>query len=415
MRRDGPVRWSGRGSPVAVLAALLLAGAAAAGPVLLASAATPDPRIPLADQIDAGARELDGLRRQIAERRGQVDSLSTREREASRSLEEVAEEVALIRTLLAGLAEREVMLQRQRDSLHVSLEEHRARWESRQRDLARRMRSLHVRGPEQRWQRVFTAGSFSELMTQLRFQTILARMDGRLVDETRRQARLIESQERHLQAALTELWQSREEAGQERLRLDMAEAEHQALLRRVREENRTAQTSLQRLEQREQQLRDVLAGLEERRVGGRSGGRDAGAGDFAALAGSLEWPARGEVVRAFGRSVHPDYRTVTMNNGVGIAAGAGAPVYAVAAGDVVFADHLPGFGECVIVDHGAGYYSLYANLGRVYAARGTTVARGEILAEVAAALPHEETAELYFEIRQGKTPLDPTGWLRARR
>jgi septal ring factor EnvC (AmiA/AmiB activator) len=172
----------------------------------------------------------------------------------------------------------------------------------------------------------------------------------------------------------------------------------------------TAQSDLIRLRDRERQLSDLLADLERQREQQRTAGTAGPAGGFEALAGALDWPVRGELVRPFGRSVHPDYGTVTVNNGINIATTAGTPVFAVAAGDVVFADDLPGFGLCVILDHGGGYYSLYANLGRVFASRGLDVARGEIVAEVAVTAD-EVTAELYFEIRRGKTPLDPSVWL----
>jgi septal ring factor EnvC (AmiA/AmiB activator) len=89
-------------------------------------------------------------------------------------------------------------------------------------------------------------------------------------------------------------------------------------------------------------------------------------------------------------------------------------VYAVAAGTVEFADYLPGFGECVILDHGAGYYSLYAHLDRFFVSKDTPVSRGEILAEVGEA-PSDSRSQLYFELRQGKTPLDPMPWLQPRR
>jgi septal ring factor EnvC (AmiA/AmiB activator) len=371
--------------------------------------------IPLTDRIAASTRELDELRSRIAESRSRLTELRDREQQASSGARELAQEIELTRSLLAGLAERETMLVQQGEALRGRLAGHRERLERRQADLARRMRAVYKRGAEHRWQKILTAGSFSELVTQLRFESLVGHLDARLVAETRREAELIEREQGELQTALTALWEAREEASLERQRLEEAEAEHQAVLRDVQRESERAEADLLALEKRESQLRDLITGLEEQRR------RDAAVGDRTAgdtgssLSAGLDWPARGEVTRSFGRAIHPEYGTVTVNNGIGIAAGQGAPVYAVAAGEVVFADHLPGFGTCVIVDHGAGYYTLYANLGRVFATRGVAVSRGEILAEVGTALPPEETAELYFEIRQGRTPLDPMEWLRPDR
>ena len=121
----------------------------------------------------------------------------------------------------------------------------------------------------------------------------------------------------------------------------------------------------------------------------------------------------GELIRGFGRSVHPRFKTVTLNNGFNIAAGTGAPVASVADGTVEFSDHLPGFGQCVILDHGAGYYTLYAHLDRVFVDKGEQIARGQVVAEVGRPSGGEEP-QLYFEVRQGRTPLDPGDWLKPR-
>ena len=81
-------------------------------------------------------------------------------------------------------------------------------------------------------------------------------------------------------------------------------------------------------------------------------------------------------------------------------------------GSIEFADDLPGFGLCIIVDHGGGYYTLYANLARVYVTSGRRVGQGEVVAEVGQSLDRSQP-QLYFEIRRARTPLDPAGWLRS--
>ncbi|MEZ4387786.1 MAG: peptidoglycan DD-metalloendopeptidase family protein [Candidatus Krumholzibacteriia bacterium] len=112
--------------------------------------------------------------------------------------------------------------------------------------------------------------------------------------------------------------------------------------------------------------------------------------------------------------MHPRFGTVTMHNGLSIEGLVGAPVYAVAAGTVQFADHLPGYGQCVILDHGSGYYTLYANLSRIFATRGSRVSGGQIVAELGISA-ESERPELYFEIRKGREAEDPRAWLRPPR
>ncbi|MBS0486646.1 MAG: peptidoglycan DD-metalloendopeptidase family protein, partial [Proteobacteria bacterium] len=81
----------------------------------------------------------------------------------------------------------------------------------------------------------------------------------------------------------------------------------------------------------------------------------AGAQPFASQRGQLPWPLRGRVVEKFGGGNGTD----RANQGLLIAASAGATVRAVAHGRVVFADWLRGYGLLLIIDHGDGYLSLY--------------------------------------------------------
>jgi septal ring factor EnvC (AmiA/AmiB activator) len=195
----------------------------------------------------------------------------------------------------------------------------------------------------------------------------------------------------------------------------MMDEDRRAVLVSLQHERQEAEKALARLQTNEERLRELLADMERQRKYQveQSAQSAAGQSSFARQTGSLDWPVDGEVVRGFGRSVHPEYKTVTLNNGINIAAPQGSPVYAVAEGSVEFADHLPGFGVCVILDHGAGYYSLYAHLDRLFVTKASQVHKNEILAEVGEAV-EGGGSQLYFEIRQGKTPLDPTQWLRSR-
>jgi septal ring factor EnvC (AmiA/AmiB activator) len=194
--------------------------------------------------------------------------------------------------------------------------------------------------------------------------------------------------------------------------MELLMAEKTAALRDVELERSDLKDDMLELDLSEQKLTYLLDDLERQRETRRAM-PDTSNSELTRLAGQLDWPVQGDVLRGFGRSVHPRFQTVTLNNGVNIAAHLGAPVAAVATGKVEFSDRLPGFGQCVILDHGAGYYTLYAHLDRLFVTASEEIARGQVIAEVGRPEPGEP-AQLYFEIRHGKTPLDPMDWLRSR-
>ena len=123
----------------------------------------------------------------------------------------------------------------------------------------------------------------------------------------------------------------------------------------------------------------------------------------------LDWPTAGTVRRRFARSVAG---RPSVSNGIEIAALEGAPVSAVHGGVVAFADAFSGFGNLVILDHGAQSFTLYGNLLDIGVEKGAIVEAGQPLGTVGATLTGP--AGLYFEMRVDGQPVDPLQWLRSK-
>ena len=83
---------------------------------------------------------------------------------------------------------------------------------------------------------------------------------------------------------------------------------------------------------------------------------------------------------------------------------------AIAAGQVVFADWMRGFGNLLIIDHGEGYLSVYANNESLLRQVGDVVAPGEPVATVGATGGSQESG-LYFELRHLGKAFDPLTWV----
>ena len=135
---------------------------------------------------------------------------------------------------------------------------------------------------------------------------------------------------------------------------------------------------------------------------------------FAQLRGRLPMPVVGEVTGRFGtpRKVEGAGTAPTWK-GIFIRAAAGAGVQAVAAGQVVFADWLRGFGNLMVIDHGDGFLSVYGNNESLLRNVGQRVAVGDLVAAVGNTGGIEQTG-LYFELRFQGRPFDPLKWVAAR-
>ncbi len=130
---------------------------------------------------------------------------------------------------------------------------------------------------------------------------------------------------------------------------------------------------------------------------------------FPTLKGQLRMPVKGELINRFGtrRNDGPSWK------GLFISAPEGTQVHAVAAGQVVFADWLRGFGNLLILDHGGQYLTIYGYNQAVLRHAGDKVSAGEVIANAGNTGGNEQSG-LYFEMRYQGRAFDPLGWVTSR-
>lgn len=135
--------------------------------------------------------------------------------------------------------------------------------------------------------------------------------------------------------------------------------------------------------------------------------------EFAANKGKLPWPAKGPLTGRFGKQYHSVYKSLQLpqNNGVSIAVSPDSEVKAVFNGTVVQISVLPGYHQCILVQHG-GYFTLYSKMKNVYVKAGDKVKTEQALGTVDTI---DGETVFHFEIWDDNTvPQNPETWLRPR-
>ena len=132
--------------------------------------------------------------------------------------------------------------------------------------------------------------------------------------------------------------------------------------------------------------------------------------NFAANKGRLPWPVEGTVIESYGQHYHPVYKNVKLpfNNGVTLAVARGAQAKAVFDGTVSQVVVIPGYNQCVLVQHGS-YFTFYCKLKSVTVKAGEKVKTGQVLGTVDT-LSGED--QFHFQLWQERTPQNPENWLR---
>ncbi len=193
------------------------------------------------------------------------------------------------------------------------------------------------------------------------------------------------------------------EEREQRQHLVQDKREHQLMLHKIalqlkqqRREIGRLQRNENRLSQLVEKLANVLPNTQPDSVA------------FKSLKGKLALPVKGKVRNKFGARRPEGTMTWT---GWFLRAAPNQPVKAVAAGQVVYADWLRGFGNLLIIDHGQGYMSLYGNNETLYKQVGDSLRSGDTIAAVGSSGGNEDSG-LYFELRFEGKPFDPGKWVR---
>ncbi|MBQ9192408.1 MAG: peptidoglycan DD-metalloendopeptidase family protein [Bacteroidales bacterium] len=131
---------------------------------------------------------------------------------------------------------------------------------------------------------------------------------------------------------------------------------------------------------------------------------------FAANKGRLPWPAAGTVVDSYGQHYHPVYKNVKLpfNNGVTLSVARGTQVKAVFDGTVSQIVVIPGYNQCVLVQHGS-YFTFYCKLKSVSVKAGDKVKTGAVLGVVDTISGEDQ---LHFQLWKERDPQDPEKWLK---
>lgn len=350
-------------------------------------------------------RRLAHLRARIAEVAAQQRALDDRRgvlvgevRAADARIAKLQRDLRDTEASLAVQARALERLEVDRSRLSASLARQRA-------ELSALLRSSHALGRHQRLKLLLAQDQIAQTERVLAYYRYLeADRQTRaraLIGELRALAAL----GKKIEDARTALDAARLDQQQQMQALDAGRAQRAALILDLERRRRAAGGELARLNADEQALRALLARLHDA-LADVPAQIDDGK-PFASRRGSLQRPLQGRVRVAFGQRL-PDGR---QGEGWLIDGTAGAEVRAISHGRVAFADWMNGYGLIMIIDHGDGWMSLYANNDALLKNNGDWVRAGEAIATVGTS-GGQGRPGLYFELRHDGQTVDPRAWLK---
>jgi septal ring factor EnvC (AmiA/AmiB activator) len=358
------------------------------------------------DDLEDSRRRLEELERRIGEAARSLEEKQSSIRGIVADLQAVEQEESRIRRRMAALSRETVSLEERLAARTAEMEELKGRIARSEVQVRHRLAVLYKGGEAGALRLLFAADSPARAAEDQDFLRRIVRRDRELIAEFRGDLAAQEDLARQLAELHAQRQGALENLRQDQDSLRRALRLKGNLLARAKRDESELGRELKELRERAARLESLVKKLES----GKGRKYTPTDGPFASQRGRLPWPVAGEVRVGFGRSRHAQLATLHESQGIEIAVVDERPITAVWPGRVLFAAPFRGFGQLLILDHGDGYYTLYAQASRLVRKVGDQVGGGEILAYSG----HEGARGVYFEIRHHGIPLDPADWLAAR-
>jgi septal ring factor EnvC (AmiA/AmiB activator) len=359
----------------------------------------------LRSRIEALRLEITGTEDARSEARGELRESERYISSANRELRELIQRREAARAVLRSLAARKAAIATE--------------MASKERELGALLAAMYRQGEPGHLRLLLSGSDPNQTARDLHYVVHILRAQNALMEALRGDLagiRAIESEQLEKSRQITEIEHSQKVR---RAELVEQQAARRKVLERVSAQLRTQRREVKNLERDEsrlsrlvQELAKVIAATPAARGRGNDKLPEPTqlVRSFADLRGSMRLPLRGVLTNRYGTSRAdggPSWK------GLFIKALAGEEVKAVAAGRVVFAEWMRGFGNLLILDHGNDYLTIYGYNESLLRSVGDEVAPGDAVATVGASGGGQETG-LYFEMRHEGKAFDPEKWLVAR-
>lgn len=370
------------------------------------------------DELSGVKREISAHKQLITKTRKVEAVISTELKEILRNLEQKESDLSKLDRDLRGV---EFSLDRTgREIQRVTEEANRKRVE-----IERRLASLYKAGELGALRMFFSAESFPQLAENIRYMRSILDNDKRIFVDYNQKIDQLKSLKSDLERDVVKKERIMTGIEQKKREIEEEKSKKATYLGKVRQDRKSYEASLKELQANASRLQTMITRLEalsRRKLSSRHekpGAKPKPLAElppvpdrgFASQKGRMSLPVRGQIIESYGKHKHPEFNSFTFSKGLSISASSGTDIKAIYEGTVIFSDYFKGFGNMMVVDHGGGYFSLYAHASRLTKKVGAEVAKHETIGAVGD-VDSIKGSMLYFEIRHQGKPVDPAGWVR---
>lgn len=250
-----------------------------------------------------------------------------------------------------------------------------ARVKERNRLLRERVKALYIHGKTSYVEVVLTSTDFTDFLSRLDFMGKIVAHDQELLEKNKQDQALIAEKKQEIDRYLADLQKKYAELEDKKRTLASMHKERRVQVASLQSQAVDYEKEIEKYDYQLSQLVKEYNRINQ---------------ELAKVywtGGILAWPLPTQyttISSPFGPRIHPISKKSSFHSGIDLPAPEGTPIYAAESGKVILAEYYGGYGNTVIIDHGAGMSTLYGHIrpGGIKVTVGQVVERGQKIAEV---------------------------------
>ncbi len=375
------------------------------------------------------------VRQQLTNLKKEIGKTETEKGKAADTLAKSEEAIKSTNRSILELEQKQTSTENRLDQLTAEQSRLEKTVEAQQDQLASLLQEQYISGNEDRMKLLLSGDNPNRINREMQYMAYISEAQAKLTLALRANLQAVDNKRAQTASTKQELEKISHQKQVQKKKLEKEKSERSVLLAQLSsklDEQRKEAEKLQQDEKRLSSLVDNLARkIEEQRKAAAAkkaaarkqaekkgekpqkveavADAESAKSAFAKQRGRMKLPVKGTITAHYGskRADGPSWK------GIFIESALGADIRCVANGEVVFADWLRGFGNLIIVDHGAQYMTIYANAQTLRKKVGDNVKGGDVIANVGNSSDNTQTG-LYFEMRHNGRAFNPMDWVTTR-
>ncbi len=353
-----------------------------------------------ADEISEKQQQLQDVGRQINEQNQKLNNAKKKEKSIVGQVLSLEKDMKKTQDQIENLSNQVDVLQSNISVTENEINIMEAELEKQTEILSQRLVFIYQEADVSYLEVLLSSEDIKDFLTRYDLLNRILDQDREMIESINRQKKDLDLKKSTLEVQKQDLQIAKEDQKEKKEVLNDQIGDKKVILSDVMKEKNAYLQALNELEQTSKQLESMIRALQS-------------SGDQARIGtGTYSWPTPGysKITSDYGMRYHPILKTRKLHTGIDIGAPSGVSILAADGGTVMYSGWMGGYGQVVVITHGAGMSTLYAHQSSILVSKGASVSKGQVIGKVGST-GWSTGAHLHFEVRVNGTPVNPHSYV----